>query len=193
LLEYLLPRRAVVLSFRGRGLSDTPESGYNLEHHVEDVEAVIREAGLSRFSLYGYSRGVSYALGYARGHSDRITGLILQDYPPEHKAMPSEWPKDYIENYLIPYDRLSQIRPKAVEGIQRESTQQALVYPYESPVLVMRGLLEDSLLPDDELEKYKKNFLNLRVRDFARSGHDIRGMEKMELYETIQAYLNELD
>lgn len=57
----------------------------------------------------------------------------------------------------------------------------------------MRGLLEDSLLPDDELEKYTSNFPNLRVRDFARSGHNIRGAEKSELYETIQAFLNELD
>jgi len=34
LLEELLPRRGVVLSFRGKGQSDTPDNGCDLQHHV---------------------------------------------------------------------------------------------------------------------------------------------------------------
>ncbi len=47
LIEYLSPRRCVVLSFRGRGQSDTPASGYNLADHVADIECVVKAADLN--------------------------------------------------------------------------------------------------------------------------------------------------
>lgn len=51
LLEIISPRRCILISFRGRGKSDTPDSGYNLDHHVTDVEAVIQDAGVELFHL----------------------------------------------------------------------------------------------------------------------------------------------
>lgn len=32
----------VAFSFRGRGLSSTPETGYSLENHLSDIEAVVK-------------------------------------------------------------------------------------------------------------------------------------------------------
>ena len=63
LMEYLLPRRAIALSFRGRGKSETPKTGYNLQDHVSDIEHIVDELKLTQFHLFGNSRGVSYALG----------------------------------------------------------------------------------------------------------------------------------
>lgn len=127
-IEYLLPRRCVALSFKGRGMSDTPQNGYDLKHHILDLESVVKETSLDQFYLYGYSRGVSYALGYTRLYSERIKKLIVQDYPPEHKAMSIEWAHDYIENYIVPYKRINNIRPESVHGIQRDSTQEPITF-----------------------------------------------------------------
>ncbi|MDG0791429.1 alpha/beta hydrolase [Cohnella ginsengisoli] len=116
----MLPRRTIVLSFRGRGLSDTPLAGYDLQDHLTDIESVVQHLQLAHFHLYGYSRGVSYALGYARQHPERVVSLIVKDYPAEHIAMTAEWAKSYIDDYLIPTNRLtSNIRAEAVHGIQK--------------------------------------------------------------------------
>ncbi|WP_270168619.1 alpha/beta fold hydrolase [Paenibacillus sp. SYP-B4298] len=189
-IKYMLPRRCVVLSFRGRGKSDTPNFGYDLKDHISDVESVVKDAKLDRFNLFAYSRGVSYALGYTRKYPEQIERLIIQDYPSEHKAMPNHWPQDYIDNYIVPFNRSGNIRALAVQGIQRESTQEAIRIKYTKPVLVMHGLQEGSLLSNEGLEQYKGQYSNIRIEGFSESGHDIRSKEKTKLYEIIKAFLD---
>ncbi|MBD8499247.1 alpha/beta fold hydrolase [Paenibacillus arenosi] len=190
LLQFLLPRRGVVLSFRGRGKSDTPQEGYDLEHHVSDIEAIVKEAGVEYFHLFAYSRGVPYALEYANQHTPLIASMIMQDYPPEHKAMSTEWADDYINNYLIPVGREMNIRQETVRGIQRESTQKSISVNFDRPVLVAKGLLKGSLLTDNDLERYKKQFPHLHLHEFTKSGHDIRRTEKAALYSAINDFLS---
>ncbi|CAI6087307.1 alpha/beta fold hydrolase [Cohnella sp. JJ-181] len=185
----MLPRRTVVLSFRGRGGSGTPATGYDLQDHVMDIDAIVRRTGLAQFHLYGYSRGVSYALAYARLHPHLIVTLIVQDYPAEHKAMTAEWARAYIDEYLVPTGRLSQIRAEAVYGIHRDSTAASLAFPFDKPVLVLRGLLPDALIPEDALLPYKMHFSRLSIVDFGESGHNIRGTEKEKLDRTISDFI----
>ena len=40
-IKVMAPRRCLSLSLRGRGKSDTPVSGYALDDHVSDIEAVV--------------------------------------------------------------------------------------------------------------------------------------------------------
>ena len=187
LLAFLLPRRVIALSFRGRGQSESPPEGYDLDHHVADIEAVVEAAGVESFHLFGNSRGVSYALEYASKHTNRVESLLIEDYPSEHRAMAEEWPDDYINNYVIPFRR--PITEGAVRGIQRESRQKQIYFQYERPVLVIRGLLEGSLIGDEDLRRYKTQFLNIQICEFAHSAHNIRGTEKVLLYETIHRFL----
>ncbi|WP_165867297.1 alpha/beta fold hydrolase [Paenibacillus pinisoli] len=193
LLAFLSPRRVVALSFRGRGQSATPESGYDLADHVSDIEAVVRDSGLDRFHLFAYSRGVSYALGYLQQHGGRVHSVILQDYPAQHKAMSEDWAEDYIHNYLIPYERTGHIRSEAVWGIQKESRQISFQYNIGQPVLVLRGLLEGSLLDEEGVQQFMRMAKNLAVEGFKHSGHDIRSAERDKLFETIQTFLSHHD
>ncbi|WP_177245670.1 alpha/beta fold hydrolase [Paenibacillus sp. BC26] len=194
LLEFLLPRRCIVLSFRGRGNSDTPERGYDLDEHRSDIEAVIRTLGLQQFHLFGHSRGASYALGCAAAPNElHIRSLLLGDYPPEHRQMPSGWADEYIHDYLIPYQRTSNIRTEAVWGIQRESRLVALDSPSPLPALILRGTLEGSLIKDLDMQRYRNKFRLLKVEEFHRSGHDLMGTEREGCYEAIRAFLNARD
>ncbi|WP_051318151.1 alpha/beta fold hydrolase [Cohnella thermotolerans] len=190
----LHPRRCVALSFRGRGRSDSPPSGYDLAQHVSDLEAVIDHLSLNgRFHLFAYSRGVSYALGYASRHEDKIASLMLQDYPAIHKRMPDAWADDYIHSYLIPFGRTSHISEVAVRGIQAESTQMTFERPLSMPALLLRGLLEGSLLPDEEVERYRRIFPHLRVEAFSESGHDIQSTEPDKLHRVVRRFLEETE
>jgi Predicted hydrolases or acyltransferases (alpha/beta hydrolase superfamily) len=190
LIEYLSPRRCVVLSFRGRGQSDTPASGYNLVDHVTDLESVVQDADLNRFHLFSYSRGVSYALGFAEKHPSQVVSLIVQDYPAEHKKMPEGWASEYINHYLVPFSRQRNIRPDAVWGIQRESEQVYFDFRLNKKLLVLKGMLEGNLLSDEAVEAYRRISSDVMVKGFGRSGHDIRNTEKELLYRTIGEFLN---
>lgn len=182
LMEYLLPRRCIVLSFRGRGQSDTPDTGYKLEEHVSDIDCVVKSANLSRFHIYSYSRGVSYALGFLQENISKVTSIIVQDYPAQHKEMSVGWAEKYINDYLVTFSRQSHIRPEAVRGIQRESEQVNFNFRIDKRILVIRGCLEGSLLDDEGINKYQSLSPNVMIKNFQNSGHDIRNTEKDLLY-----------
>jgi len=188
-MEYLLPRRTIVLSFRGRGLSDTPIHGYNLNDHVMDLEQVIKDAQLGEIHLMAFSRGVSYALGYARENSDRIKSLMLLDYPLEHRSMDESWVHEYIDEYLKPTNRIEQIRAEAVIGIQRDSTDEELSIEFNKPVLLIYGALEGSLITSEQLEKYNNLFNRLEIVKLENSSHNIRGTEGAIVNQSIKEFV----
>jgi len=189
LVADMSPRRCVVLSFRGRGRSDTPTEGYTLEHHISDVECVVEELGLERFHLFGYSRGVSYALAYAAKHPGRIASLIMLDYPAVHKLMPPGWADEYINDYLVPFGRTMHIRPEAARAIEADSADVALDAAWSCPVLVMRGLLEGSLLGDAELSVYRRCCSQLTVYSSPHAAHNIRGNDQQEVHDRMVKFL----
>jgi pimeloyl-ACP methyl ester carboxylesterase len=193
LVQTVAPRRSIVLSFRGRGESDTPENGYDLANHIADLEAVVKHAGVTSFHLFAFSRGVSYALGYTQMHEENVRSLMIGDYPAEHRAMTADWAVDYIDNYLIPYKRTENIRETAVWGIHRDSSQIQFDHPLHIPVLVARGQLEDSLVTDSELDHYKQLCSYLTVKEYARSGHALKGEDKDQLYGDIIGFLSTVD
>lgn len=189
LMEYLSPRKCVALSFRGRGQSGTPERGYDLEHHVSDIASVVEAAQLNRFHLYANSRGVAYALGYLEKHPAPVMSVILQEYPAEHKAMLEGWAEDYLLRYLVQFSRQRNIRPEAVRGIERESTQLRLSKGINKKLLVLRGKQPDSLLTDEDCRRYERLCVDISFAVFERSGHDLRHTEKELLYRTIGDFI----
>jgi hypothetical protein len=105
--------------------------------------------------------------------------------------MTPEWAEAYIEHYLIPQNRLGHIRPEAVRAIQRESTQIALHSQINVPVLVTRGMLEDSLITDEDLQNYREMCTNLSIQQFYQSGHTLKSSEKALFYETVELFLKQ--
>ncbi|URN93740.1 MAG: alpha/beta hydrolase [Candidatus Pristimantibacillus lignocellulolyticus] len=190
LLQEIWPRRGIVLSFRGRGLSESPIVGYDLVDHIEDIINVVQHAGLTHFHIYAYSRGVSYALGYIMNYPDYIHKVILQDYPPEHKDMGYNWVDDYYNNYIIPFKRTRNITREAVNGIGTESTSFKFTNYIDKEALIIRGTQEGTLIEPSHMEHYRTIFNHIDEVQFIHSGHDIRNSEKLKLYETIRRFLD---
>jgi len=69
----------VILSPRGTGESDRPADprDYHLDDYVSDLEALREHLGLDRMQLLGYSHGGVVAQGYASGHPERVSRLVL--------------------------------------------------------------------------------------------------------------------
>ncbi|MEP3278995.1 MAG: alpha/beta fold hydrolase [Stappiaceae bacterium] len=62
---------------RGNGLSDWDVEDYSLKAFVEDLEAVVDNAAVDKFALYGTSQGAPIAIAYAAKHPDRVSHLVL--------------------------------------------------------------------------------------------------------------------
>lgn len=62
---------------RGCGLSDWSVPEISFETWVEDLDTVVRAAGLRRFSLLGGSQGCAIAIAYAARYPERVSHLML--------------------------------------------------------------------------------------------------------------------
>ncbi len=69
--------RFVRFDQRGNGLSDWDVERIDADAMIEDMEAVVRAAGLERFALFGISQGAAFSISYAHKHPEQVACLIL--------------------------------------------------------------------------------------------------------------------
>lgn len=69
--------RLIRFDKRGTGLSDRVGAMPTLEERMDDVRAVMDDAGSSRVALFGYSEGASMCLLFAATYPERVSALIL--------------------------------------------------------------------------------------------------------------------
>ncbi|MCE7008058.1 alpha/beta hydrolase [Kibdelosporangium philippinense] len=67
---------------RGYGDSDKPSTGYDKRTMAQDVVAVARHLGFSRFALAGHDRGAHVAFRAGLDHPDKVTHLAMLDILP---------------------------------------------------------------------------------------------------------------
>lgn len=78
LLHWLAGRhRLVRYDARGNGLSDWDVGEVTLDGFVTDLEAVVDQLGLERFTLFGVSQGCAVSIAYAVRHPERVEKLVL--------------------------------------------------------------------------------------------------------------------
>lgn len=192
-IQGLEPRMCATISFRGRPKSEAPSHGYGLQEHIFDIETVVQDLGWKEFVLLGYSRGCSYALGYALAHPENIKGLILIDYPAEHKKMPSGWAHSYLDSYENYFGTKAPIDPVAIEGIEAESEQLEFwseMSKLEIPVWVFQGMQPGSAMSEEHRLNYERIGESVRIIQFGQSGHDPRNTEYEKYMNSIKAYMD---
>lgn len=190
MLEPLLPRRSLALSLRGRGQSDVPEKGYTFQDHVDDIAAMIHQAGLPRFCLFGHSIGVAYAIGFTLQYPERVSGLVLGGYPAQYPAIPADWVLQVV------MQRWNEMPLHAALGVQHDSEAISLwerLREIHCPVLVMRGGKETSKLKADVAEKYRDYLPQVEIVTYEDSGHRLWVPNFDRFITTLNRFLRQLD
>jgi pimeloyl-ACP methyl ester carboxylesterase len=105
----LSPRHKVIaMDLRGRGLSDSPPSGYSVKHHCRDILSTMDDLKLDRPVLMGHSLGAFISLVFAARYPKRVDRLILVDGG-------GKLSKDQMDNVFVgikpSLDRLGQVFP----------------------------------------------------------------------------------
>lgn len=101
-------RRVIAFDQRGHGGSEPPRDGvYAIGPMADDVDAVVRALGISRFVLVGHSFGGTVLSSYAGKHPEKLAGLVYVDavgdatvLPPEQRASFTAAPPDFDERQM---------------------------------------------------------------------------------------------
>lgn len=174
-LELFGDRRLLVVDPRGRGKSDSPESGYSAADQAGDLRAVLADSGIGRFHLMTFSRGTSFGLRLALEQPERVATVSIGDYLPAEIRLPDDfadrmWATTWRGR---PYPEL--ITRVALEGIQAESVAREMwddIGRLGLPTLLARGT--NGAIIDDELERrYRAAVPGIEVVTIAGSGHDL--------------------
>jgi len=191
-----LDSHVVAFSFRGRGLSSTPASGYDLAEHLSDIAAVVRHCGLKDYCVLGFSRGASYALGWSLEHAGDLRGLILVDQPPVH-FRPGPGSVEYWSNMVyrgVPV--LNFMRRETIEGLAREAQQidfAPRMAQLSIPVAFFVGRNKNARIPSEItaeiLDVYARALPAFAVVEFGESGHMIPDDEPQKYLAQIAAFL----
>lgn len=189
----------VAFSFRGRGLSSTPRSGYDLADHLSDIEAVVKQCRLDNYCVLGFSRGASYALGWSLRNQHNMRGLILVDQPPIHRSV-SQQAVDFWGDFVyqeIPI--LNFIRREALEGLgneAREADFSSQLFQLQIPTAIFTGRNKKAGIPSDIsdtiLELYTQSLPACEVVEFQNSGHMIPDEEQQKYIAEVALFINKI-
>lgn len=196
LMELLSPMRCIAITLRGRGKSDAPQTNYRLEDHVSDIDSVIKHLKLKEFHIMGYSRGVSYTLGYSLQSLELIRGLIIGDYPPFHTKLPTGWAEYFSSQPPWRGKPISdRMKYHALEGIEKESHEVSFYDELKEinfPILIIRGGKEGAILSEEDMYKYIENIPHATLKVFEESDHNIFEPDLEQLALTISKFIEEM-
>jgi len=71
--------RVIAMDLRGRGLSDSPDSGYSIAHHCQDIVALLDDLHIEKAVIMGHSLGAFISVVFGAEHPSRVDRIILVD------------------------------------------------------------------------------------------------------------------
>ena len=176
LLDALGDRRVVVVDVRGRGRSDVPESGYTWEHHIADVRAVVDALEVDRPIVVAFSRGSSYALGYALSFPNDVRGLVVGDYFARHVGLPAEIADQQLQSKIrgtVMSERMSEHAVRQVFAESREVPLWDRLVELQCPVLVIRGGRKSALVGEELAAQWREALPSVQMEIITDAGHDL--------------------
>jgi pimeloyl-ACP methyl ester carboxylesterase len=196
LLEALRPRRVLAVDLRGRGRSAVPEASYTLEQHVADLDAIVRAAGVDRVHVLSYSRGTTYALGWAVGHAAQVAGLVVGDYA-AHQMVPPEWfGEAAIRRKWRGRPIVERMPATAIRALLADAADVPLwddLARLRVPALLIRGGAEGAIATDAIEARYRAALPQVEVVTFEASGHDLWDPDPDRYATTVRDFLARAD
>lgn len=163
------PVYQIHINLRGRGKSDSPDTGYTLNDQVSDIAAVVNKLGLQQFYLYGHSVGSSIALRYAHLHPQKVTALAMGDHLPFYPPFNKKWVSVILQNKNL------DMSAKAINGIAAaaegyiELSEELANLP--CPTLLIRGGQKDAFFKEQHLPHLLQLVPNIKIELLPNSGH----------------------
>jgi pimeloyl-ACP methyl ester carboxylesterase len=196
MLGRLGDRRIAVIDVRGRGRSDAPLAGYSWEDHIGDLRAVVESLECGPPVLVAFSRGSSYALGYALQFPGEVRGLVVGDYQARHVGLPAEFAEQQLRMEIRGVPVAQRMPEHAVRGVVTESRDVPLwgrLAELRCPVLVVRGGRRGRLVTDELAERWQASLPSAEMATIADAGHDLWSRDADAYLAVLLPFLERLE
>jgi non-heme chloroperoxidase len=171
----LFGRRTVVIELRGHGQSSAPADGYDLATLSRDIGAVIDAVTDGPVHLVTFSRGTSYALGWALQHPNRVRSVSIGDYVPEERVVTSAAAQHLLDGRWRGTPVRERLDVRAAMQTFLAAQGRSMWEPLsrlQLPLLAVRsgGKI---IIDDADWARYREIFPGARLHEFLDSPHDI--------------------
>lgn len=171
----LFGRRTVVMEFRGHGQSSAPPSGYDFAALCGDVGAVVDAATPGPVHLVTFSRGTTYAVGWAIEHPERVRSIAIGDYVPEERVVTGTEAHNLLDGRWRGSPVRERLDPDAAMQTFQEARDRSMwdqLARLSIPLLAVRSNT-DLIISDSDWARYRELFPAAELVEFHDSPHDI--------------------
>ena len=171
----LFGRRIVVMEFRGHGGSTAPESGYGFATLCGDVGAVVDAVTAGPVHLVTFSRGTTYAVGWAIEHPGRVLSIAIGDYVPEERVVTDSEARTLIDGRWRGSPVVKRLDAAAAMQTFHQAQDRSMwdeLSELQIPLLAVRSST-DLIISDGDWRHYRELFPGAQLVEFPDSPHDI--------------------
>ena len=190
-LRSLRPRRAVAFTHRGLGKSDPICVGQgSFSQRTSDIRTAVRDIGLRRYFLYGFSRGVAMAVAHALEYPSEIAGLILHDCTPVYAKISEKW-RDALISANRPH-----IPAETVTAYWQDSEAvdlSARLTEISCRTLILRGEKEGSLLPSEQACALQELLPRSEISTLPNTAHELADEDRIRFIDTLNAFMRKCE
>lgn len=177
MLEFMSPRRVVVVEVRGRGGSDAHENAdYSAPQHAADLRAVVADAGLDHFHVMTFSRGTTWGLEMAFSLRDRVVSISIGDYWAKEHGLTEDLGRGMMATKFRGKPMGDRIQEHVVLSVFRESRERLFwdhLAEMPCPVLLAHGTEEGRLVDDEGIAQYRATRPDIEVVTIHGAAHDL--------------------
>jgi pimeloyl-ACP methyl ester carboxylesterase len=136
----------------------------------------VDQLGIERPIVVAFSRGSSYALGYALHYPADVRGLVIGDYFARHVGLPAEFADRQLATEIrgvLIAERMSEHAVRQVFADSREVPLWERLTELQGPVLVIRGGRRSALVNDELAAQWQAALPSVELVMIADAGHDL--------------------
>lgn len=106
--------RVITVDLPGHGQSDQPEISYTMDYYARALDAVLRDAGVTKAVLVGHSNGTPVVRQFYRRFPDKTAGLVVVD-----GTLRSMGSAEEMEKFIAPFraPNYAETAGKFIDGI----------------------------------------------------------------------------
>lgn len=192
-LAAFAPRRALAVEVRGRGGSETPDTGYTAREHMADLRAVLDEEGIDRFHMMTFSRGTTWGLDLVLAQPERVATVSVGDYWAREKHVPPEAAEHVMTTRFRGVPMTERVRPHVIEELFGESIERDL---YDSlaasglPVLVATGTETGCMLGEPDLQEWRDRVPGAEIVVIPGAAHDLFRQDRLAYQRAISHFVD---
>ncbi len=196
MLEWMAPRRLLVVDVRGRGASEAPPAGYRAADHAADLEAVLDEEEIGRVHLATFSRGTTWGLDLVRANPDRIASLAIADYGAVEVALPPTFADSQWQTRFRGRPMSERLAKHVLEQIAAASVPRDLwdvLTTVRGPLLVARAGGPGSILDDEAVLRYLAIRPDAEIVVVPDAPHDVFRPDRLYFPRALAGFLDRAD